>query len=113
MLRHNGALYSYPEQAILQRMSTEAMSPSTEVALWLRILHPDGKLTPEVAHAILKLSFPPDDLNRMRELAAKAHAGTLAPEEDGLMDEYERVGALLSILKSKARQVIKRVERSA
>jgi hypothetical protein len=94
-------------------MGTETLPPTTEAALWLRILHPDGDLTPEVAHAVLKLAFPTDDVKRMRELSAKARAGTLAPDEESAMDEYERVGALLSILKSKARQVLKRAGRSA
>jgi hypothetical protein len=93
-------------------MTTATLPPTTEVALWLRILHPDGELTPEVARGVLKLSFPPDDVKRMRELSAKARGGTLAQEEEAAMEDYERVGALLSILKSKARQLLKRAGRS-
>jgi hypothetical protein len=47
----------------------------------------------------------------MRELSAKARRGTLTPEEDAEMDNFERVGSILSILKSKARQVLKRSRR--
>jgi hypothetical protein len=79
----------------------------------LRILHPDDELSPRVARAIHGLSFPKHDITRMHELSAKARAGTLTPEEDAEMDNFERVGAILSTLKSKARQVLKRSSRSA
>jgi hypothetical protein len=49
----------------------------------------------------------------MRELSAKARSGTLTPEEDAVMDNFERAGAILSTLKSKARQVLKRPSRRA
>lgn len=79
----------------------------------MRILHPDKTLSLRAARAIIGLSFPPDDVGRMRELSAKARAGTLTPEEDAEMDNFERVGAMLSTLKSKARQVLKRSSRGA
>ncbi len=79
----------------------------------MSILHPDEKLPPRVASAILGLSFPEADVIRMRELSAKARAGSLTPEENAEMDNYERVGAILSTLKSKARQVLNRSNRGA
>ena len=89
-------------------MKTKTLSPSMEIAVWLRILHPNGEIPAAVAQGILQLAFPPNDVDRMHELSAKARAGTLSPDEDSEMDNYERVGAQLSILKSKARQVLKR-----
>jgi hypothetical protein len=74
----------------------------------MRILHPDEELSPRVARAILGLSFPKNHISRMHELSAKARSGMLTPEEDAEMDNFERVGSILSILKSKARQVLKR-----
>jgi hypothetical protein len=94
-------------------MKTASLAPKTEAELWLRILHPDEELSPRVARAILGLSFPKNDISRMHELSAKARAGTLTPEEDAEMDNFERVGSILSILKSKARQVLKRSSRGA
>jgi hypothetical protein len=44
----------------------------------------------------------------MHELSSNARTGTLTPEEDAEMDNFERVGSVLSTLKSKARQVLKR-----
>jgi len=94
-------------------MKTATLAPKTEAEVWLRILHPDDDLSPRVAGAILRLAFRKDDLTRMHELSAKARAGTLTPEEDAEMDTFERVGSILSTLKSKARQVIKRTGRGA
>ncbi|MBI3468957.1 MAG: hypothetical protein HY000_38630 [Planctomycetes bacterium] len=94
-------------------MKTASLAPKTEAEVWLRILHPDRELSPRVARAILGLSFPKDDVTRMHELSAKARAGTLTPEEDGEMDNFERVGSILSILKSKARQALKHSGRGA
>jgi hypothetical protein len=89
-------------------MKTATLSADTEAAIWLRILHPDGKLPPDAARAILQLSFPQSEKDCMHELSAKARAGTLTPDEEEKMDAYERAGALLSILKSKARQTLKK-----
>ena len=49
----------------------------------------------------------------MRELSAKARAGTLRGAEDDEMETFERAGTLLSILKSKARQVLKETRRDS
>lgn len=94
-------------------MKTPSLAAKTEAEIWLHILHPDEDLSPRVARAILGLSFPKNDISRMHELSAKARAGTLTPEEDAEMDDFERVGSILSILKSKARQVLRRSSRGA
>jgi hypothetical protein len=88
-------------------MKTATRSPGTETEIWLRILHPDRELTPKVARALLGLAFSPSEIARMRELSAKARAGNLTPDEDQQLDDIERAGAILSTLKSKARQVLK------
>jgi hypothetical protein len=91
----------------------KTLAPKTEAEVWLRILHPDEELSPRAARAILGLSFPKDHVRRMHNLSAKARAGTLTPEEDAEMDNFERVGSILSTLKSKARQVLRRSSRGA
>ncbi|HEX3148580.1 MAG TPA: hypothetical protein VHR66_10880 [Gemmataceae bacterium] len=88
-------------------MKTATRSLEMETEIWLRILHPDRELTPKVARALLGLAFSPPEIARMGELSAKARAGNLTPEEDEQMDDIERAGAILSTLKSKARQVLK------
>jgi hypothetical protein len=88
-------------------MKSASFSPETEAEVWLRILHPDRESTPKVARALLGLSFSPAETARIRELSAKARAGTLTPDEEQQMDAIERAGALLSTLKSKARQILR------
>jgi hypothetical protein len=94
-------------------MKTASLAPNTEAELWLRILHPKDELSPHVARALLGLSFPQNDITRMHELSAKARAGTRTPEEEAAMNNFERVGAILSTPKSNARQVLKQSSRSA
>jgi hypothetical protein len=57
------------------------------------------------------LSNAPDfdqaDKNRMRELSAKARAGTLTANEEAEAGKYELVGHLLNIKQSKARRSLK------
>jgi hypothetical protein len=92
-------------------MKSAALPPETEADVWLHILHPDRKLTRKTARVLLSLSFPESEEARMHELSAKARAGTLTPDEDRKMDDYERAGAILSVLKSKARQLLRRTHR--
>ncbi|MGH9753369.1 MAG: hypothetical protein ACREA2_11355 [Blastocatellia bacterium] len=44
----------------------------------------------------------------MHELAEKARGGVLTLEEHIEMDNYERVGHVLSLMKSKARKALKK-----
>ena len=81
---------------------------TTEVAIWERIIRPGGdEMNRETAQAILQISFSTDDRARMRELLRKAKDGNLHPEEELEIDEYERAGTMLSILKAKARRILK------
>src|SRR5271166_2134144 len=89
-------------------MKTASLAPRTEAEVWMSILHPDREMSPRVARVIVGLSFPETDIARMHELSAKARAGALSSEEEAEMDAFERIGSILSILKSKARQVLKR-----
>ena len=83
---------------------------ASEAALWGRLLDPVGtKLSPDVARYILTLRFPQADIDRMHALAEKARSGTLTLEEHIEMDNYERVGHVLSLMKSKARKALKKI----
>jgi len=81
---------------------------STEANIWTRIIRPDGHMTPGTAQAILKLFIPESDKKRMRVLAMKNRAGEVTEDEEAELDNYCRVGQLLNILKSQARQVLGR-----
>lgn len=73
----------------------------------------DDEPSPAVARALLKLTFPESDHQRMQDLAAKARAGTLTPMEDQEADTYEQLGCLLDILHSKARSALDRRRRAS
>ncbi len=80
----------------------------SETALWGRLLDPAiTNLSSEAARYLLNLRFPQDDLDRMQELAEKAREGTLTIEEHIEMDNYERVGHVLSLMKAKARKSLR------
>lgn len=64
---------------------------------------------PDAARAILRIDLPPEAKVRMHELAAKAREGTLDPHEQEESTNYDRVGNLLALLKSKARQRLKEI----
>jgi hypothetical protein len=84
---------------------------STESAIWGRVLSPAGStLSPEAARAVLQIDFPPADKERMRKLAAKARREKLSPREQDEIDSYGRIGSFLSILKSRARVALRRVQ---
>ncbi len=82
--------------------------PNNEAAILARILGPGQmKLSPEAAEAILAVAFSQIDNDRMQELAAKARAGILNQEEHDEVEAYGRVGSLISMLKSTARQTLR------
>ena len=92
-------------------MKTATLSPTTEAAIWARVINPSGTLTTPVARAILKLEFSAADQERMHELSRKAQEGELSAEEQFEIDNFERVGNMLAILKSRARKLLKRPAR--
>lgn len=81
---------------------------TSEVAILGRVLEPDrATLSVAAARALLDLEFPRADKDRMQVLAAKAGEGTLSPEEQAEINNYEKVGHILSLMKSKARRSLK------
>ncbi len=80
----------------------------SEGAIFGRVLEPEeATLDVSAARAILELDFRQPDKDRMRALLAKAKKGTLTALEKVEIDNYERVGHMLSLMKSKARRSLK------
>lgn len=85
------------------------VSGSSEGAIFSRVLEPEqGTLPVAAAKALLAFGFSKADQDRMRELAAKAREGTLSPDEQAETNNYERVGHIISLMKSKANRSLKR-----
>ena len=81
--------------------------PMSEVAIWEPIIHPTGPMSRDTAQRLVKLDFTDDERQRMHELAERNRAGTLAPGEEEELYNFCRVGNTLSLLKSRARQLLK------
>jgi hypothetical protein len=85
-----------------------AHTGTSEVAIFGRVLESDQAiLDVAAARAILNLDFKQTDKDRMRELLTKAKKGALTADEQVEIDNYERVGHMLSLMKSKARRSLK------
>ena len=81
---------------------------ASEVSILNRMLRPEAPtFSAEGARDILALDFDQADKDRMRELAARARAGTLTAAEDTEAGKYELLGHLLNIMQSKARRSLK------
>ena len=93
-------------------MTTDANSPKHEhPAIGVLRQHADidpESLSPGTARKLLELSFSRPQQERVALLSEKAQEGTLTPAEQEELDEYIRVGTLLSILQSKARRTLRR-----
>ena len=82
------------------------MSSAIQSQLLDRIISSGDAFSEQGAQELLTLSFPDSDRDRMNELAQKARDGELSKDEKAETENYELVGHLLSILKSKARQTL-------
>jgi hypothetical protein len=89
-------------------MRTVTKDDRIDAAIWERVVQFDRPPSPTAARALLKLQFSDHDRDRMRELSAKARAGTLSADEEIEADAYERLGSLLGVLHSQARRTLKR-----
>jgi hypothetical protein len=87
---------------------SSTQTDASAVSILNRLLRPDSAtFSLEGARDILSLDFDQVDKERMRELSAKARAGTLTAEEDAEAGRYELLGHLLGIIQSKARRSLK------
>jgi hypothetical protein len=66
-----------------------------------------GHFDPDVARAVLRLSFSDGQKQRMVELADRHNRGELDAREIGELAAYRRVGNLLALLQGKARLTLR------
>jgi hypothetical protein len=93
-------------------MKRDAASQGRSAAIWKRVVEL-GELSPGGARALLRVRFSERDHALMAELSRKARAGSLTPDEQTDLDTFERLGCLLDILHSKARQALKKPKRAS
>jgi hypothetical protein len=78
--------------------------------VWERVMQFEGILSSAAARALLTVRFSQGDVDRMNELGKKARAGSLTPDEQIELDNYEHFGSVLDILHSKARGALTDLE---
>ena len=79
-----------------------------EVTILARVLgNEQGELPPDMARYLLGLGFSQGDKERLHDLAVRNQNDALANGEKDELVAYAKAGTVLSILKSKARRVLK------
>jgi hypothetical protein len=90
------------------RTTTEQPTGPSEVSILARVFgNEEGRLSPMLARHLLTLGFSERDKARMHDLAVRNQDDALSPAEKQELLSYTKAGTLLSILKSKARRVLK------
>ena len=83
------------------------LSDTSEAAIFARLFEMrNGNFSQAFARAVLDVTFSPADQERMEVLAQKNQQGRLTAEERDELRNYVKVGDLLAILHSKARQAL-------
>jgi hypothetical protein len=67
---------------------------------------------PETARKLIQFQFDVAQQDRVNALSEKAQRGALSPAEQSDLDEYIRVGNLLGMLQSRARQVLRNLKQA-
>lgn len=89
-------------------MITPRLAADNEVTILARLLGNDQEHLPiEMARYLLTLGFSDLDKARMHSLAVRNQEDALLPAEREQLHAYAKAGTVLSILKSKARRVLK------
>jgi hypothetical protein len=90
-------------------MSSQALSPNSEAAIWARLMRAQkDKLPSEAAEFLLSIDFEEGDRQRMLHLAERSETGALTAEEQAEFDGYLHIGNLLAVMQSKARLALNR-----
>jgi hypothetical protein len=88
--------------------TAETILDKSEAAIFGRVFANGGPaLSPELARHVLGLSFGEEDKERMHELAVGNQEGALSAEDKEELHNYFKVGHLLAVLQSQARQALK------
>jgi hypothetical protein len=92
-------------------MSTANQPAASEAQIWELIIHPRGPMSRATAEQILAIEFTADERERMKDLAERNRRGEASEVDADELDNFCRVGNTLSLLKSRARQILKKRRR--
>jgi hypothetical protein len=89
--------------------STRYEAKPTESMIWTRLIQPrNGNMSQDAARALLSLTFGEKDKERMRELAERNNEGSLSAAERAELENYVKVGDVLSLIHLKARKSLQK-----
>lgn len=87
---------------------SDVSTAQTFSQLLARVIDPGrNELSHELAQYLAALRFPPEDQQRLKELAEKQRRVTLSEAEEAEMDSYIQVADLVEVLKAKALMALK------
>ena len=91
-------------------MATEQrVTNNTEAAILARVIHPErDDLPSDLARALLRVHFDPEDLERIHELVTKNQDDDLTPAERSELESYLRLSSFLDLMHAKARLSLQR-----
>jgi len=93
----------------MTRLKAESTNGHTDIAIIARVLGKEhGTLSLPMARHILACEFSEIDKTRMHDLAMRNQDDDLTEREKHELKAYAKAGTLLSILKSRARQVVRK-----
>jgi hypothetical protein len=81
--------------------------PSDAIILARVLGNAEGKLSVPMARHLLSCEFSASDKARMHELAVRNQGDALGPDERDELMAYSKAGTMLSLLKSRARRVLR------
>lgn len=95
-------------------MSATEHDAPPEIAILARLLANGPRPLPtRIASYIIDLGFSQDEKRRIHDLATRNQEGVLSTAEKDELLAYSKAGTLLSILKSKARRVLRPIASGA
>ena len=87
---------------------------TVSTAMLEQIVQPKtGTFSAELAEYVLAMTFPKAAIEQYLKLSAKAQTGTLTPAEEAELDDYLNANTMLAVLKSKARNSLKKARSRA
>jgi hypothetical protein len=90
-------------QAVIEKTA------NNDVAILGRVLaNGKGRLSSTMARHLLRLRFSDEDMGRMNDLAQRNQDGRLSRSEREELDSFVKVGHVIAILQSEARQALKK-----
>lgn len=89
-------------------MKSNSLVADPVALVWDRVVDFERELSPTAARALLRIQISAREHANMSNLMEEARTRKLSAAEEQELDAYEKLGCLLGIVHSKARQALKK-----